>query len=68
MIRHLAKVERIWFRQRAAGEPVAPMYDPARGKGSDFYDAVAAGALAEYARHNGDADLLRESTDGITGR
>ena len=25
LIRHLAKVERIWFRQRAAGEPVSPM-------------------------------------------
>jgi hypothetical protein len=36
LIRHLAKVERIWFRQRAAGQPVPPMYDPARGKGRRF--------------------------------
>ena len=34
LIRHLAKVERIWFRQRAACELVPPMYDPAReGRG-----------------------------------
>ena len=24
--------------------------------------------IAEYARHNGHADLLREALDGITGR
>jgi hypothetical protein len=24
--------------------------------------------IAEYARHNGHADLLRESIDGVTGR
>jgi len=111
LIRHLAKFERIWFRQRAAGEPVSPMNDPALGKDIDFDDATPAGApadfqrlrdewlladaavadigfddtfvvkgdvyslrmvyvhlIAEYARHNGHADLLRESIDGITGR
>ena len=31
LIRHLAKVERIWFSERAAGLSVAPMYDPSRG-------------------------------------
>jgi uncharacterized damage-inducible protein DinB len=111
LIRHLAKVERIWFRQRAAGQPVEPMYDPSRGKDADFDDATGAEARAdierlqdewrlageavrgmafddtfdaggeafslrmahvhmiyEYARHNGHADLLRESIDGVTGR
>jgi hypothetical protein len=32
LIRHLAKVERIWFSERAAGLVVEPMYDPSRGK------------------------------------
>jgi Protein of unknown function (DUF664) len=50
LIRHLAKVERIWFRQRAAGQPVPPMYDPARGKDADYNDAVAAEAEADIAR------------------
>jgi uncharacterized damage-inducible protein DinB len=111
LIRHLAKVERIWFSERAAGLPVEPMYDPSRGKGADFDDAEAAEAEAdvarlqaewvrsdeavagmdfadtfdvggeafslrmvyvhmiyEYSRHNGHADLLRESIDGVTGR
>ena len=111
LVRHLAKVERIWFRQRAAGEAVAPMYDPDRGKDADFddIDPTAAQAdvarlrnewrladaavvemafddtfevdgeafslrmayvhmIGEYARHNGHADLLRESIDGVEGR
>jgi len=110
LVRHMAKVERIWFRQRAAGEPIGPMYDPAKGKNADFDDldpalaqadfaryeeecrradaAVAALAfdhtfilndeayslrlvyvhmIAEYGRHNGHADLLRELVDGTTG-
>jgi uncharacterized damage-inducible protein DinB len=36
LIRHAAKVERIWFRQRAAGESVAPLFDASLGKDADF--------------------------------
>ncbi len=111
LVRHLTKVERIWFRQRAAGLPVPPVYDPAKGRDADFNnldpdraaadiellaqewrlsDAAVAGLafdhtfshggenhslrlvyvhmIAEYARHNGHADLLRERIDGSTGR
>ncbi len=111
LIRHVAKVERIWFRERAARESVEPMYDPARGKDADFDDLDPAEAeadfarlhdewrradeavadigfddtfdvhgedfslrmvyvhmIAEYSRHNGHADLLRERIDGATGR
>jgi hypothetical protein len=111
IVRHMGKVERIWFRQRAAAEPVEPMYDLALGKDTDFddldpaeapaafarlrdewrrADAAVAGLdfdhtfdvagepfslrmtyvhmIGEYARHNGHADLLRESIDGVTGR
>jgi uncharacterized damage-inducible protein DinB len=75
LIRHLAKVERTWFSERAAGLPAEPVYDPSRGKAADFEDARAdqaeadvARLQAEYSRHNGHADLLRESIDGVTGR
>jgi uncharacterized damage-inducible protein DinB len=36
LIRHLAKVERTWFRQRAAGEDVGSLFDPALGRSADF--------------------------------
>jgi len=113
LVRHLGKVERIWLRQRAAGEAVGPMYgapDDVSLKDADFNDLDPAQAaadfdryfeeckladaavaemgfddtftangetyslrvayvhlIAEYARHNGHADLLRELTDGTTG-
>ncbi|MFF2411592.1 DinB family protein [Streptomyces sp. NPDC058092] len=110
LIRHMAKVERVWFRQRFAGRKLDPMYDPERGKDADFEDVdpsraaedyarlveecrladeIVADAsmddtfthagevyslrmvhvhmIAEYARHSGHADLLRERTDGVTG-
>jgi uncharacterized damage-inducible protein DinB len=50
LVRHLAKVERIWLRQRAAGQPVGPSYDPALGKDHDFDGAVAAQAEHDVQR------------------
>jgi uncharacterized damage-inducible protein DinB len=50
LVRHMAKVERIWFRHRAAGEDVAPMYDPALGKDHDFEALDPADAPAAFER------------------
>ena len=109
LVRHLAKVERIWLRQRIAALDIGSLYDPALGWDHDFDvldpdaapddfaryaeecrladEAVAAIPLdhevevhgrphslrlvyahliAEYARHNGHADLLRERIDAGT--
>jgi uncharacterized damage-inducible protein DinB len=111
LVRHLAKVERVWFRIRIGGEPIAWLYGDSPDKDADFNeldpaeaevavarlqeewrlaDAAAAGAdfddtidargdvmsvrmvyvhmIGEYARHNGHADLLRESIDSVTNR
>ncbi|MBC7630888.1 DinB family protein [Aeromicrobium sp.] len=111
LVRHMAKVERIWFRMRAAGEDVEGLHDFAERKDTDFDVIDAADSeravaelveeqtlahravenldfdhvvrvhgdemslrmiyvhlIQEYARHNGHADLLRESVDGTTGR
>ena len=113
LVRHMADVERWWFRMHAAGEEVALRFVDEHL--TDDFDAVAdADAAAdledfrleievakaaaadvdldkvvsslwpgsdrqmsvrwiylhmveEYARHNGHADLLRESIDGTTG-
>lgn len=111
LIRHLAKVERIWFRRRFRAEPVEMLYSTPQWKDADFEDLdpdraeteyngllaeqeaarqTAAGAslddtfvgddgrrislrlvfihmIAEYARHNGHADLIRQNVDGVTG-
>jgi hypothetical protein len=119
IVRHLAKVERVWLTQRAARHDVPALYggpgDPTdfrAGRASDAPaeleqlrrewsagDAAVAALpfdlavrwrpsaapadsepevwslrmiyvhlIAEYARHNGHADLLREALDGVTGR
>ncbi|MEV1294333.1 DinB family protein [Pseudonocardia sp. NPDC049635] len=111
LVRHLAAVERHWFRVVLAGEGVPPLFDPEPGTGHDggfelddsgIGEALAvwerevasaraaratagpdgAGSLggrpvsarwivvhmiAEYARHCGHADLIRERLDGRTG-
>jgi hypothetical protein len=50
LIRHLAKVERTWFRQRAAGLDVEDMYDAALGKDHDFDHLDPAEASAAVRR------------------
>ncbi|MGW4641918.1 DinB family protein [Sphaerisporangium sp. NPDC004334] len=111
LIRHLAAVERWWFRLQFAGEDVPMLYysddDPDQDFGSLDGDPAEAlevwraecahsrriveaasleatgtrrstgepvslrrilvDTIAEYARHNGHADLLRERIDGATG-
>jgi uncharacterized damage-inducible protein DinB len=50
LVRHLAKVERTWFRIRVAEQPVEPMYDAALGKDHDFDDVDPAHAEADFDR------------------
>ena len=40
--------------------------DPA-GLGATVAASIVCHMIEEYARHNGHADLLRESVDGLTG-
>lgn len=111
LIRHMAKVERIWFRSRLRGERIDRLYSTPDRPDADFEDVypaqaeadyarllaeqeaarqAASGAsldatlvdsggettslrfvynhmIAEYARHNGHADLVRQCVDGVTG-
>jgi uncharacterized damage-inducible protein DinB len=49
LIRHLTKVERIWFRIHfAAGEPAEPVFAPELGKDADFDLIDPSRAQAEY--------------------
>ncbi|MEV8372060.1 DinB family protein [Kribbella sp. NPDC056861] len=49
LLRHLTKVERIWFRiYFAASDPAEPVFDPALGKDADFELIDASRAQAEY--------------------
>ena len=50
LLRHMAKVERKWFRESIAGQGLEPMYDPALGKDADFEDLDPERAQADYER------------------
>lgn len=50
LVRHMAKVERRWFRERLAGEDLDPMYDPELGVDADFEDLNPVRAQEDYER------------------
>jgi hypothetical protein len=51
LIRHLAKVERIWFRERFAGQPIERLYSTDEWKDADFEDLDPSKAEEDYARY-----------------
>lgn len=59
LVRHLAKVERIWFRERLGGEQLPPLYDAALGKDADFDDVDPADAPAAFERLEEERRLAR---------
>ncbi|WP_020387269.1 DinB family protein [Kribbella catacumbae] len=48
LIRHLTKVERIWFRIHFADNPAEPVFDLSLGKDADFELIDAGRARSEY--------------------
>jgi hypothetical protein len=49
LIRHLSKVERIWFRERFRGEPVPRLYSTPERPDADFEDVDAGRAETDHA-------------------
>ncbi|OKJ68500.1 DinB family protein [Streptomyces sp. CB02460] len=66
LVRHMAKVERTWFRQRFAGQDLEPLYDPAKGKDADFEDLDPATAAEDYARLVEECRLADEIVAGAS--
>ncbi|MCW2527624.1 MAG: hypothetical protein JWM76_2484 [Pseudonocardiales bacterium] len=65
LVRHMAKVERIWFRQRAAAiDDLGGLYDPSLGKDYDFDHLDPAGAEAAFQRYGSEC---RQADDAVAG-
>ena len=59
LVRHMAEVERVWFRTRVAGEDIGPIFcSDARPEG-DFDDVEAADAEDDFATYQREVDAAR---------
>ncbi|MEE1740361.1 DinB family protein [Streptomyces sp. BE147] len=66
LVRHMAKVERTWFRERFAGQSFPPMYDVAKGKDADFEDLDPGRAGEDYDRLLEEIHLADEAIAGAS--
>jgi uncharacterized damage-inducible protein DinB len=59
LVRHMAEVERVWFRTRVAGEDIGPIYCSDARPDGDFDDVDAADAEADFATYQREVDAAR---------
>jgi uncharacterized damage-inducible protein DinB len=66
LIRHLSKVERIWFRQRFRGERIDRLYSTPERPDADFEDLDPADAESAYARLLAEQESARRAVAGAS--
>src|SRR3954447_1758367 len=59
LVRHMAEVERVWFRTRVAGEDIGPIFCSDARPDGDFDDVEAADAEADFATYQREVDAAR---------
>jgi uncharacterized damage-inducible protein DinB len=59
LVRHMAEVERVWFRARVGGEDLGPIFCPDAQPDGDFDDVEAADAEADFATYQREVDAAR---------
>jgi uncharacterized damage-inducible protein DinB len=64
LIRHMAEVERSWFRRRFAAEPIDRIYVTDERPDADIEDGTAASAEPDYATFLAELDAARAAADG----
>lgn len=65
LLRHLAKVERVWFRIRVRGEDVPMLYSTPERRDADFEDLDPARAEREYACLVAEQEAARAAAAGL---
>jgi uncharacterized damage-inducible protein DinB len=66
LVRHMALVERTWFRQRAAGQDVPWLFCTEDNLDGDFDDVADADAEADFATYRTELDAVRETATGLS--
>ncbi|MGI8682732.1 MAG: DinB family protein [Mycobacteriales bacterium] len=64
LVRHMAEVERSWFRRRFAGEKVAGLYFSETSPNADFDDLDTADAQVDLATFGTEVELARTAAVG----
>jgi uncharacterized damage-inducible protein DinB len=59
LVRHMAAVERVWFRRRVAGEAIPALYWTDASRDGDFDDVDPAAAEADFATFLGEVEAAR---------
>jgi uncharacterized damage-inducible protein DinB len=66
LVRHMAEVERSWFRRRAAGDSDIPyLYCSDDDPDGDFDNVAGADAEADYAAYLAEIDQARAAVAGL---
>lgn len=66
LVRHMSKVERVWFRSRFRGEDVPTLYSTPERPDADFEDIDPARAEADYAALLTEQELARQAAAGAS--
>ena len=64
LVRHMAEVERTWFRSRFAGQHVGPIYSSDGNPDADFDDVDGAAAREDFVRFHEEVALARAAVRG----
>jgi hypothetical protein len=64
LVRHMAEVERAWFRRGLAGDPAGPIYCTGDKPDADFEEAAAGAAQLNLATYQREVDLARDAAAG----
>jgi uncharacterized damage-inducible protein DinB len=64
LVRHMAKVERVWFRQRLAGETIERLYSTDQRPDADFENLSEADAEADIATFQAELAAARRAATG----
>jgi len=59
LVRHMAEVERVWFRARVGREDIGPIFCSDARPDGDFDDVDAADAEADFATYQREVDAAR---------
>lgn len=64
LVRHMAEVERWWFRRRFAAEPVEDLFCTEASPDGDFDDVGTADAESDFAAFAAEVAAARRAADG----